>query len=299
METINERVLPLSNDNYELWLLRYAEGELSAAEGEAVEAWLKEHPEAAEELALYREAPRLERDEGVVYAATVPQPSKPLWSSGWRWAAAAAVVLLLAPAVWRFIRPQEEPLQVAVVEPRTADILPTTEDTARCVPTETIVPAIRTRGMRRGASEENKVAEMLADVESHESTEEMPDYRQTVVEEPPVELFVAETLVDTAYQIPTEEMVFPVEQVVEMPALIYVDNLFVVDSGDAIEQRLLAINDAAKERLQGFYLGRRLARRLPSDVELLDYTSDLRERVPQGVRVLTDMFLAFNETNKQ
>ena len=49
----------IDNNNYELWLLRYAEGELTVAECEAVEAWLASHPEAAEELALYSEALRL------------------------------------------------------------------------------------------------------------------------------------------------------------------------------------------------------------------------------------------------
>ncbi len=60
----------IDNNNYELWLLRYAEGELTDSERNEVEAWLQSHPEAAEELALYNEAPRLERDDTVTYAAT-------------------------------------------------------------------------------------------------------------------------------------------------------------------------------------------------------------------------------------
>ena len=62
----------IDNNNYELWLLRYAEGELTAVERETVEAWLADHPEAAEELALYSEAPRLERDENVRYTRLSP-----------------------------------------------------------------------------------------------------------------------------------------------------------------------------------------------------------------------------------
>ena len=64
----------IDNNNYELWLLRYAEGELTAAECKAVEAWLASHSEAAEELALYSEAPRLERDESVRYAGALLPP---------------------------------------------------------------------------------------------------------------------------------------------------------------------------------------------------------------------------------
>ena len=62
----------IDNNNYELWLLRYAEDELTATERNAVETWLVDHPEAAEELALYSEAPRLERDENVRYTRLSP-----------------------------------------------------------------------------------------------------------------------------------------------------------------------------------------------------------------------------------
>lgn len=90
----------IDNNNYELWLLRYAEGELTAEEREVVETWLAGHPEAAEELALYGEAPRLERDESVWYAAVPQQHTWPLWPAALRWSAAAAVVLaLMVPAL--------------------------------------------------------------------------------------------------------------------------------------------------------------------------------------------------------
>ena len=84
-------MVTIDDSNYELWLLRYAEQELTADERETVEAWLAEHPEAAEELALYNEAPRLQRDEIVEYYAH----TKPLWPVLLRWSAAAAVVAAL------------------------------------------------------------------------------------------------------------------------------------------------------------------------------------------------------------
>lgn len=89
-------MMNINDNNYELWLLRYAEQELTEAERAEVEQWLASHPEAAEELALYNEAPRLERKEEVRYAATTYQHNeRPLWGAAWRWAAAAAVVLAL------------------------------------------------------------------------------------------------------------------------------------------------------------------------------------------------------------
>ena len=106
------------NDNYELWLVRYADGDLTADEREAVETWLAVHPEAAEELRLYSEAPRLQRDESVQYGAVLRQHTLPLWTSGWRWAAAAAVLLLLlSPVALHLFRGTELPVPVAQTMP--------------------------------------------------------------------------------------------------------------------------------------------------------------------------------------
>ena len=111
----------IDNNNYELWLLRYAEDELTAVERETVEAWLADHPEAAEELALYSEAPRLERDETVRYAAVPQQSTEPLWPAFLRWSAAAAVVVALMVPALRMgtmgqLEPQE-PLVIAAAQP--------------------------------------------------------------------------------------------------------------------------------------------------------------------------------------
>lgn len=90
----------IDNNNYELWLLQYAEGQLSDIERSEVEAWLVDHPEATEELALYIDAPRLEADPTVSYAAASPQRTRPLWPAVWRWSAAAAVLAaLMLPAL--------------------------------------------------------------------------------------------------------------------------------------------------------------------------------------------------------
>lgn len=86
-------MMNINDDNYELWLLRYAEQELTESERTEVEQWLECHPQAAEELALYNEAPRLERNNDVRYVAAPRQHT--LWGVTLRWAAAAAVVLAL------------------------------------------------------------------------------------------------------------------------------------------------------------------------------------------------------------
>lgn len=88
----------IDSSNYEQWLVRYADNELSAAERTAVERWLESHPEAMEELTAYCEAPRLPADPNVRFPA-VPVHlwwrERP-WPAALRWAAVAAVVAAVA-----------------------------------------------------------------------------------------------------------------------------------------------------------------------------------------------------------
>ncbi len=293
MESIN-------NNNYELWLVRYADGDLTAAERAAVEQWLEGHPEAAEELKLYGEAPRLERDESVHYAAAVPGRVQPLWPAVLRWSAAAAVVALVAVPLGLWLtKPAEEPLQVAATEmpgSLVKEYGPTVVDTVS--PVHEVI-AVRTR---HAVSASGSAVFSDADNQSvdNDITDELfVDAARCVPTEEPL-LAAAEVSLpaaDTARRVPTEE---PVAVDMEEPSqqLVYVDNLFTVDSGNVVEQRLLAVNETIKERLQGTYLGRRLARRMPTGDELLDYTDNLRERTPEGVRMMADMVLAYNESNK-
>ena len=293
MESIN-------NNNYELWLVRYADGDLTAAERAAVEQWLEGHPEAAEELKLYGEAPRLERDESVHYAAAVPGRVQPLWPAVLRWSAAAAVVSLVAVPLGLWLtNPAEEPLQVASTEmpgSLAKEYVPTVVDTV--LPVHEVI----TVGKRQAVSASGSAASSVADEQSADNAtadEPLDDAARCVPTEEPL-LAAAEVSLpaaDTARRVPTEE---PVAVDIEEPSqqLVYVDNLFTVDSGNVVEQRLLAVNETIKERLQGTYLGRRLARRMPTGEELLDYTDNLRERTPEGVRMMADMVLAYNESNK-
>lgn len=126
----------IDDTNYELFLLQYAEGMLSDTERGEVEAWLVLHPEAAEELALYAEAPRLERDPSVAYAVEPPQPSRPLWPALLRWSAAAAVLAaLMLPALRRGSmgkpEPQQPPLIAAVQNTPGTQSTPSSQNTPK------------------------------------------------------------------------------------------------------------------------------------------------------------------------
>lgn len=282
METINERELPLNNNNYELWLVRYADGDLSAAERKAVEQWLEQHPEAAEELKLYGEAPRLEREETVHYEPHTVRVL-PFRSSVLRWSAAAAVVALLAvPAVRLFTSQEQSPIEVAQADP---EVMPALTDDSLPVTVE--APAVE-RKSTMVVSPQQESEPLLAEA-VEESVPAEIDPEVYVPEEEPL---LAE---ETTTEVQETDMAAPV---VEEQQPIYVDNLFSVDSGNFVEQRLLAVNESIKELLQDTYLGRRLARRMPTSDELLDYTDNLRERTPPSVRMMADMVLAYNESNK-
>ncbi len=100
----------ITTDNYEEYFYRYCEGELTAEERVAVEAFVAQHPELAEELSLYDPALKLEE-------APLPYPDKeslmhhegkvlPLW----RWAAAACVAAVMIGGVW-MMWPNGEPTE--------------------------------------------------------------------------------------------------------------------------------------------------------------------------------------------
>lgn len=282
METINERVLPLNNDNYELWLVRYADGELTADERASVESWLESHPDAAEELSLYSEAPRLERDESVRYAAHVVQPSRPMWPVGWRWAAAAAVALLLMVPAIRLLTPQRHPAVVSKVEnPIPQQVMPEEKKPLQDLP---VAPVTNNRSVQR------KVMEVPEEVVLLAEAEEVALILDAVETDEP-EVVVQEVVAEDVISVEEDGALS------EVP-LVYVNNLFVEEEPDAVEQRLLAVNDAAKGSLQGTWLGRRLARRLPDDEELLAMVDNARERTPRGIRMVAEMIIVYNESNK-
>lgn len=188
----------INSDNYELWLLRYAEQELSEAECREVEQWLAVHPEAAEELALYGEAPRLEKDEGIKYAAVPLQRSVPLWPAVAQWAAAAAVVAaLMVPAMRSAFVPEDAPIQVAE-----APITPSKPSLASPTSPTSLTSQASSASQNRKTSPASLPA----------SLPEAP----LLAEETPI-------LQDTLSEIPVEET----------PSVLYVDDLIVYEDEPA------------------------------------------------------------------
>lgn len=239
----------IDNSNYELWLLRYAEGDLNAGERSAVESWLSSHPDAAEELALYNEAPRLEKDECVRYAASPQRHSAPLWPAVLRFGAAAAVVLLLMLPAMRMgiMDKMEAPLFVAENRPvaetpqqQQQQQLPVVQPVPRPVPSISTIPSI--------ASIETPV----------------PTDTSTPVAPAPIET----------------DMLIAFEDDPAEAAPIESWSLIVYDRSADWGDMLLAANDAYHEVLNEHPLGRLVSRTLPDSRQLEEaVVAPLRQRI--------------------
>lgn len=244
----------IDNNNYELWLLRYAEGELTAAEREAVEAWLADHPEAAEELALYDEAPRLVRDETVRYAAVSQQHTAPLWPAFLRWSAAAAVVVAL------------------------------------------MVPALR-----RGSMDtlERPAAPLMAEAGEMDTTEAMEEIPERMVKQPTNSLPAMIAAVPSIDSIPSIPSIPSIDTIIAIPIEIIETNSLIafeespakatlVETGSLIAydrsadwgDMLLVANDAYREGLSEYPMGRLVSRALPDSRQLAEsFVEPMREKI--------------------
>ncbi len=237
----------IDNNNYELWLLRYAEGDLNAEERAAVDTWMESHPEAAEELALYCEAPKLEKDERVRYGGEPQRKVAPLWPRMLRCGAAAAVVMVLMTPAMRMGTMDRMNVSTAVAESRTADTL-----LPRAEKVETSMP-VRPK-------ETATMADAIASAEETEATE----WTEEPVATAPIETDMLIAIEDDPGQVAT----------VESWSLIVYDNS--ADWGDL----LLAANDAYQESLNEHPLGRLVSRTLPDSRQLEERVVEpLRQRI--------------------
>lgn len=245
----------IDNNNYELWLLRYAEGDLTAEERAAVETWLASHPDAAEELALYNEAPRLERDETVKYRATPLHRPKPLWPAVLRFGAAAAVVLLLMLPAMRMglMDKMETPLLVAENRPAADSQQPAMQQQPALQPTPNPQPSIP-------SAPSIPSIPSIASIDSIAPIPSIPSSNPL----PPIET----------------DMLIAFEDDPAEAAPIETWNLIVYDRSADWGDMLLAANDAYHEALNEHPIGRLVSRTLPDRNQLEEaVVAPLRQRI--------------------
>ena len=170
--------MTITTDNYEEYFYRYCEGEMTAGERAAVEAFATQHPDLAEELSLYDPALKLEE-------SPMPYPDKeglmrheakvlPLW----RWAAAACVAAILLGGVWLLWPDGGQVEQGAVVAelnqdtPKAEPVEPALQQ-PYTMPSQVVAPA------KKPALQE-KPASTIVD----EPMEQLPQYEPPTLEEP-------------------------------------------------------------------------------------------------------------------
>ena len=132
--------MTITNDNYEWWFYRYAEGELDAGQRAEVEAFAAQHPALAEELALYDPTLKLEAAPAVYADKESLRRRQPQPLALWRWAAAAMVAAAVVAGVWMIDggTPAESPMvaQVAVPQPAPQQQR-ATDETRSTIPADT------------------------------------------------------------------------------------------------------------------------------------------------------------------
>ncbi|MBR1785168.1 MAG: hypothetical protein IJ760_07005 [Bacteroidales bacterium] len=264
----------INDSNYEQWLVSYADGELDEASRREVERWLEQHPEAAAELRLYNDAPRLEADTATTYTGPLPGTGRQPRAMALRWAAAAAVVALaIMPLALHNSHDGNRQQLVAVAEDE--PIVPAQEVVETLQPAAK--PATQPYRKARMAMPAPQAQPAAVDTEADEATSPAPTTaEETIAEAEPT----AEPAADK-----TESQDEPV----------YVDFLLVEETLPKADQQLIALKNATQEALQGSYLGRRLARKMPADEELADMMRERRARTPIGVLVTVDALLALNK----
>lgn len=243
-------MITINDTNYELWLLRLADGDLSADETAAVRQWLESHPDAQAELQQYTEAPRLQADDAVVYPHPEQlrrQPHSP-WSAVIRFAAAAAILAaLIVPAVFLFRQPAPaEGPQLAAVTSVVTSVLPVAvDDTVSQRPGN----PLPTRPMAVAAPVTSEPHPLVADNAAVE--EPLPETGVSISTEPLPE-----------YEESTSLIV-----VVDDP-VVYVNNLIVRDTSTTLSDRLYAANSLLHTTLDAIPGGSNIAAIIPSNQTL-------------------------------
>ena len=164
----------ITMENYEGWLMRYADGELTAAERRQVEAFLAEHPDLREELdevASMKVTP---------VVATMPGKERLLRrepAGVWRRVAAAAALLVVAGTTLFFLNRPAEGEMIAATAPVASPTTPLQASPPAPLPQErgvdsiSVSPVDLARPASRQADKEH-LAEAATDaLHSPENTE--------------------------------------------------------------------------------------------------------------------------------
>ena len=194
----------ITPENYEGWLMRYADGELTAAERRQVEAFLAEHPDLREELdevSSVRVAPLV---------ATMPGKERLLRrepAGVWRRVAAAAALLVVAGTTLFFLNRPAEGEMIASTAPVASPTAP--------LPASPPAPLPQERGV--------------------DSLIDSPAALARPASPQAAEKYLAEAGTDAPHNPEMLEKLERLDNLVELERLERLDNLAKLDSPDTLE----------------------------------------------------------------
>lgn len=198
----------ITPENYEGWLMRYADGELTAAERQEVDRFLAEHPDLREELdevSSVRVAPLV---------ATMPGKERLLRrepAAVWRRVAAAVALLVVAGTTLFFLnRPAEGEMIAATAPVASPTASPTTP-----LPASPPAPLPQERGV-------DSISVSPVDIARPASPQA-------------AEKYLAEAATDAPHNPEKLEKLERLDYLVELERLERLDNLAKLDSPDTLE----------------------------------------------------------------
>ena len=237
--------MTITTDNYEEYFYQYCEGELTAKERVAVEAFAAQHPELAEELSLYDPSLKLE-DEPMVYldkeglmrheAKVLPifQHTPALRATPLKrgWAVAACVAAVLIGGVWLMWPNGSVPERTGMIAQMRQPAHEVETDLPASQPQE-VLPIISATPAKQATSS----AEPAAPIHE-EPTESMPQYEPPTFDEPSL---LAE--VDPMMPAPQQEDTTVIE---------YIDIMLMPSPSAQMEVVQIAYQPTVRERFRAF-----------------------------------------------
>lgn len=223
--------MTITTNNYEDWLYQYCEGLLDDEQRAAVEAWLAEHPEAAEEAALYDSELRLTPTAETCPDKEILMRHEPQRVALWRWAAAACVAALLTAGVW-LLWPESENDTPVVAEQRTE---------AQAVPETPSVMPIEV------ATAQNEMP-LRAAVQRSAMRTESETSQPEIQSEETVELL--ETLVPD--EVPSPTLLADAAPVANDTVVIYIDSILQAEEPVEIITETYLVNVTTADKLRAF-----------------------------------------------
>lgn len=237
----------VNKENYEEYMMLYADRELTAKQEQALMAFVQQHPELQQELDMYA-ATRLQPDEHIVFAdkdslLKEETTKKAIWLSGWKQYAAAACVVI---AIAIFMLNKQHPANDQQPSITIADNKPYTPEQ----PEETITKqAVKPKAEQLHS---NTPVNTIAMETNNSSTHQPPVQKEVHTQEKQLPVLIGSAPHTIDYNISNtvaKEVELPELQTIEQPETTNTNNIAVSTPFDQTKQGLNVLESAVNQKL--------------------------------------------------